>query len=81
MTAIQYFNTHSDKNFIYVGTIYGSDNIEMTGTEVAEMFVELEPTAEMIDHPAYGGKDGFYEQSGNIHYRGNLVDECVFRLI
>lgn len=80
MTA-QYFRNRSDEQFEYVGTIYGPDAYTMTGEEVADMIEQLEPTAEMIDHPAYGGTNGFYVQSNNIHYSGHLVDECVFKSI
>lgn len=78
MKAVEYFRSHSNERFEYVGTIYGPDNIPMTGQEIADTISELDPTAQMIDHPTHGGRDGFYVQSGNVHYVSHLVDECVF---
>ncbi len=78
MTAQQFFNNNSESNFIYVGTIYSTENAEMTGAEIAAMMKYFGDNSEMIDHPAYGGRDGFYQQSGNVWYSGDLVRECVF---
>jgi hypothetical protein len=78
MTTAQYFRNNSEQKFNYVGTIYGTDEYEMTGEQIADMLQLFGETSEMIDHPAHGGRDGFYQQSGNIHYSGNLVEECVF---
>ncbi len=78
MTAQQFFNNNSESNFNYVGTIYGTESAEMTGAEIAAMLKDFGDNSEMIDHPAYGGENGFYQQSGNVHYTGNLVDEVVF---
>lgn len=79
MMTAEFFRNRSTEQFEYVGTIYGEDAQIMTGEEIADMIEQLDPTAEMIDHPAYGGRDGFYQQSGDVHYAGNLVDECVFK--
>lgn len=79
MMTAEYFRNRNSEQFEYVGTIYGDNAQTMTGEEIADMIEQLDPTAEMVDHPANGGRDGFYTQSGNIHYVGNLVDECVFK--
>lgn len=78
MKASDFFKSQPDAKFNYVGTIYGTDEYEMTGSEIADMLEQFRDESEMIDHPAYGGENGFYQQSGNIHYSGHLVDECVF---
>lgn len=81
MMTAEFFRSRSNEQFEYVGTIYGPDAQTMTGEEIANMIEQLDPTANMIDHPDYGGRDGFYTQSGNVHYAGHMVDECVFKAI
>lgn len=81
MKASQFFSNNSNGKFEYVGTIYGADGGEMTGAEIAAMIADIDPGAEMIDHPADGGRDGFYQQSGDVWYSGNLVEECVFKAV
>lgn len=81
MMTAEYFRNRSDEQFDYVGTIYGTDAYAMTGEEIADMIEQLDPTAQMIDHPTYGGRNGFYVQSNNVHYAGHLVDECVFKTV
>lgn len=78
MKATEFFRNNSEQKFNYVGTIYGTDEHEMTGEEIADMLQLFGETSEMIDHPTYSGDQGFYLQSGNVHYAGNLVNECVF---
>lgn len=79
MKATEFFTNNSDVAFEYVGTIYGNEGGQMTGAEIASMIATIDPDAEMIDHPAYGGRNGFYQQSGDVWYSGNLVEECVFK--
>ena len=81
MMTAEFFRNRSSEQFEYVGTIYGADAQDMTGEEIADMIEQLDPTATMIDHPAHGGRNGFYRQSDNIHYVGHLVDECVFKAV
>lgn len=69
----------SGQEWNYVGTIWGPDEWDGTSEDFAQAIRQFDGDGEMIDHPAYGGRDGFYEQSGNIHYNGHLVDECVLQ--
>lgn len=79
MMTVEFFRNHSNDQFEYVGTIYGTDTQTMTGEEIADMIEQLDPSAKMIDHPANGGSNGFYHQSGDVRYNGHLVDEIVFK--
>lgn len=66
--------------FHYIGDIYGPGDDEwepMTGAEIANFVDEMGDTSPVIDHPAYGGSDGFYFQSGDI-WHNDGADQCVF---
>lgn len=63
----------------YVGTIWGSDEWTGTSDEFAEAIKGMAYNEKVVDHPAYSRKSGYYLQSGDIHYSGHLVDECVLK--
>jgi hypothetical protein len=70
----------ADAEYIYVGTIWGSQRVEMSGQEVLEL-LENNPSLDgkMIEHPSQGGDDGYYYQGEEIWYKSDLTQECVLR--
>lgn len=73
---------HTETRFRYVGTIWGTDQYEVTGQELADILDNLGYGDEtMGDHPTNGGGGGYYYQSGDIYYRGGLVDEKVLETL
>ncbi|MHC4195646.1 MAG: hypothetical protein ACYSQZ_06850 [Planctomycetota bacterium] len=77
-TLVEYFKRNKRTEWNYVGTIYGTHPHSDDGLGFAEMLADIDPQAEMVDHPAYGGADGFYIQSGDIWHRLDGADELVF---
>lgn len=74
----------ADTKYTYVGSVYGDDNDDCTGAEIAEMMQSLGDDSPIIDHPANTNRGGgFYFESGDIWYQSenNLVQECVFEEI
>ncbi|MHC4687417.1 MAG: hypothetical protein ACYTEW_24380 [Planctomycetota bacterium] len=75
---VEYFKRNKHTEWNYVGTIYGTPPHSDDGLGFSEMLSDIDPQAEMVDHPAYGGADGFYIQSDDIWYTGEGVQELVF---